>query len=136
VRLDTELSNENAKSNRRPVVNEEAYSIGSEIHQVVFLLSRVNSVEYYFDYGNSGDKTCIWINHEHDELPQLLIIRGYSVKHNEFRIQEYFSEYKDKFARIRTITSALMLLHNIKKYANTIVFGSSPGFYLSCGVCI
>jgi len=94
----------------------------------------MNDVDYYFDCGNSWDRTCKWIRHEHNELLQLLIIKGYSIKHVKFIIEEYFSEYKDEFARIRTITNALILLHILKRHVNISVCGLFHRFYLPCGV--
>jgi len=114
VRPDIRPSNENIRLDGGSAINKLACpTVEPEIHQVVSSLSTVKKGDYYFDYGNLRDRTCIWISHEHDEVPQLLITKSYSVEYSEFRISEYFSEYKDKFARFRTITSALMLLHNL-----------------------
>lgn len=86
--------------------------LSHEAHQVVSFpaLKDERYKSFYFDYGNFGKTTCIWIDHGPYELPQLLIFHDNFLEF-ELEVTNFFSEYKDEFARLRTITQTLLLLN-------------------------
>ena len=94
-----------------------------ETCQVVsFLASNVENFDnYYFDYGGLGNKTCIWIDHGPHELPQLLVLHD-SFPDFENWVINIFSKYKDKNAKLRTLTQSLILLNILRSHATSGVY--------------
>lgn len=71
---------------------------------------------YDFDYGGNGKTTCIWIDHRLNELPQLIILSEILIEYESCLARACFFVFKDEFARFRSMTFAMMLLHNLRNH--------------------
>lgn len=103
----------------------------SESHQIVSFLSAINSENFQFNFEYSGKTTCKWINHGPNELPQLIIMPDVLVKPKSGKLKIFFSEYKDKLAKLRTIPAALILLHVLRNHPGLGMRAYSPHFVQS-----
>lgn len=89
-------------------------------HQIIsFLAPEFES--YEFDYGNLG-RTCLWIDHGPDELPQLLIFPKVLLEFEICITKDYFPKFKDNFARLQTMTNALLLLHIPRNHVRSCIY--------------
>lgn len=91
------------------------------VHQVVSLFAATNHTDYQFYYGSLSNKTCMWINHEPNELPQLLIFYAHSIEYESNLIKIYLSEYKDKPTKLHTMTYALLLPNILRNHIKLCV---------------
>lgn len=105
------------------VENEQESPFEHEKQQVIsFLALNPNFESYYeFDYGDLGRTTCIWFDHGPDELPQLLILHQVLIEYDSCKVRDYLSEVKGKFARLQTMTNALLLLHSLRYHVRSCI---------------
>lgn len=96
-----------------------------EICQVVSFLNPSLESYYDFDYGGFGKTTCIWINHGPNELPQLIMLSENLPEYERCMMRVCFSVFKDEFARLRTITFAMLLLHNLRNHVKSCIYFAS-----------
>lgn len=96
-----------------------------EICQVVSFLNPSLESYYDFDYGDFGKTTCIWIDHGPNELPQLIILSENLPEYERCMMRAWFSVFKDEFARLRTITFAMPLLHNLRNHVKSCTYFAS-----------
>ena len=54
-------------------------------------------------------------------MPQLLVLHDKFLEF-EFEVNKFFSEYKDEFARLRTITQTLLLLNILRNHVRSTVY--------------
>lgn len=69
---------------------------------------------FVFEYEVGGIPICLWIDHGHNENPQLLIFKVLCSQNELKLLKLYISEYKNKFARLRTWPNKLLLLNIMK----------------------
>lgn len=74
------------------------------------------------DYGGLGKTTCIWIDHGLDELPQLIILHEVLIEYESCKVRDCLSEFKDKYARLRSVTNALLLLHSLRNHVVSCIY--------------
>lgn len=108
----------------------------SETCQVVSFPPTVNSENFQFDFEYFGKTTCKWVNHGPNELPQLVILPGVPIKPESGQLEIFFSEYKDKSAKLRTVPAALLLLHILRNHPGSGTHAYSPHFVQSVSSCI
>lgn len=96
-----------------------------EICQVVSFLNPSFESYYDFDYGDFGKTTCIWIDHGPNELPQLIILSENLLEYEKCMVRVCLSVFKDEFARLRTITFAMLLLHNLRNHVKSCTYFAS-----------
>ncbi|XP_059076105.1 uncharacterized protein LOC131875532 isoform X1 [Cryptomeria japonica] len=96
-----------------------------EMCQVVSFLNPSLESYYDFDYGDFGKTTCIWIDHGPNELPQLIILSENLPEYEICMVRVCLSVFKDEFARLRTITFAMLLLHNLRNHVKSCIYFAS-----------
>lgn len=69
-----------------------------KICKVVSLLNPCLECYYDFDNGDFGKRTCIWIDHGPNELPQLIILSENLLEYEKYMVRVCFSVFKDEFA--------------------------------------
>ncbi len=100
--------------------------VGNLLNQVISFHypSQVNNLQ--FEYDAKGKRTCFWINHDHEELPQLLILCDLCPEFELTLPKFYFSEYKDKSAFLRTIWGGLLLINIMRNLLITNLCSHCP----------
>jgi len=107
-------------------VDELTSLINGTANQVVSSLFSFGFRSYQFDYSDLGKTTCIWIDHGPNEPPQLLILHNWYPEHECSMPLPNFSEYKDEFARLRTLTCTLLPLHVLRNKSRGSVHTCYP----------
>lgn len=85
--------------------------VGNLLNQVISFHYPSQFYDSHFEYDAKGKRTCLWINHDYGELPQLLILCDLCPEFELTLPKFYFSEYKDKSAFLRTIWGGLLLIN-------------------------
>lgn len=93
--------------------NQELFPMCEDI-QVVSFLVPTHSYIYLFSYDDVRNRTCLWIDHELHESPQLLVFLDFIIEFECCNIMFYLVEYKDEFEFLRTITITLLLVHALQ----------------------
>ena len=86
--------------------------------------------DFQCEYDAKGKRTCLWINHGHKELPQLLVLCDLCPEFEPRLSKLYVPEYKDKSAFLRTIWGGSLLLHARRNLLTT----TPHCYYLSFSV--
>lgn len=107
------------------LTSDNAVPSEPEICQVVSFLNPSLESYYDFDYGDFGKTTCIWIDHGPNELPQMIILSENLPEYERCMVRACFFVFKDEFARLRTITFAMLLLHNLRNLVKSCTYFAS-----------
>ena len=94
--------------------------VGESLDQVISFYYPSQFDDFQFEYDAKGKRTCLWINHGHGELPQLLILCDLCLEFEPRLSKFYFSEYKDKSAFLRTIWGGSLVLHIMRNIMKAI----------------
>ena len=100
--------------------------VGDSLNQVISFHYPSLCDDFQFEYDAKGKRTCLWINHGHKELPQLLILCDLCPEFEPRLSKLYVSEYKDKSEFLRTIWGGSLLLH-----ARRNLLATTPHCYYS-----